>query len=457
LKDKSPQNSIVLLEGGVSQTRHDTDHELLFRQESHFHYLFGCKEPDFYGAINLTTEESFLFIPRLPSSYAIWMGEIMPPSYFKKLYSVNNVYFVDEIEHVLMESQVSIIYTLKGKNLDSGSYTKEATFPGIEKFNVNATDLHYELCECRLIKTPGELEILRYVCKISSDAHAHVMKNVRPGMYEYQLESLFKYYVYCKGGCRNCSYTCICASGTNGAILHYGHSGAPNSRQIQNGDMLMFDMGGEYYCYGSDISRSFPSSGKFTKEQAEIYETVLAAQEEVIKNIKPGVSWKSMHRLAERVICKRLIELNFIIGDVDELMDNYIPNLFMPHGLGHLLGIDTHDVGGYELGMSRVQEPGLKSLRLGRVLEEGMFLTVEPGIYFNPATLKDELDNPKKMKFLNKEKIISYFGFGGIRIEDDVLVTKDGCEIFSTTPKTVKEIEELMEKGRIEFPNLTLL
>jgi len=447
MKSKSPQNSLILLQGGTDINHYDTDTQYLFRQESFFHYLFGAKEPDFYGAINITTEESFLFVPRLPQSYSVWMGEILQPSYFKKLYEVTHVYYTDEIEKILTDLEISVIYTLKGKNLDSGLITKDATFTGIEKFNVNTTDLHYELCECRLIKSQHEQNVMRYVSRISSEAHTEVMKAIRPGLAEYQMESVFKHYICYYGGCRNCAYTCICASGLNGAVLHYGHAGNPNARTIQDGEMVMFDMGGEYYCYCSDLSRSFPVNGKFTKEQREIYETVLLAQETVLKLLKPGVNWKEMHRLAERVICQRLIEFGFLVGDVDEMIQAFLPNLFMPHGLGHLLGLDTHDVGGYVLGTFRVQEPGLRSLRLGRTLEEGMVLTVEPGIYFNKSIFENEFDNPKYSKFFNKDKIRSFFHFGGVRIEDVVIITHDGCEVITTAPKTVEDIEEVMKNN----------
>jgi len=154
-----------------------------------------------------------------------------------------------------------------------------------------------------------------------------------------------------------------------------------------------------------------------------------------------------MHRLSERIICQKLIELGFLHGNIEEILEAYVPNLFMPHGLGHLLGLDTHDVGGYVLGTSRVQQPGLKSLRLGRPLEAGMLITVEPGIYFNKHSLEKVLDDPKYSKFLNKDKIREYYNFGGVRIEDDIVITETGYEnLTHWCPKTIQEIEEIMKK-----------
>jgi len=209
---------------------------------------------------------------------------------------------------------------------------------------------------------------------------------------------------------------------------------------------MMFDMGGEYHCYGADISRSFPISGKFTETQKEIYQTVLAAQQTVMKNMKAGVLWPEMHRLADRVICAELLKHGYLQGDVEEMMKSFIGSLFMPHGLGHLLGIDTHDVGGYPAdgSITRSTEPGLRSLRLGKRLEENMVVTVEPGVYFIPAVLEEAINSDKK-KFLNVEKIRSMYGFGGVRIEDDVVVLQNGIENLSRfSPTSVEEIEALM-------------
>jgi Xaa-Pro dipeptidase len=267
-------------------------------------------------------------------------------------------------------------------------------------------------------------------------------------MLEYEMEALFHFVAYGKGGCRHSSYTCICCSGQNGAVLHYGHAGAPNNKVIKDGDMLLFDMGAEYCCYGADITRSFPVNGKFTQDQKEVYESVLAAQEAVMKAMKPGVAWAKMHRLANRVICEELKKHGFLKGEVDEMMKNYIGALFMPHGLGHFLGIDTHDPAGYPEGTERILEPGFKSLRTVRKLEEGMVITVEPGIYFISAILDPALKDPVKSKFLNAEKLQKFRNFGGVRIEDDVIVTKDGIENMTTIPRTVAEIEALMADGR---------
>lgn len=456
IPDLKNQKSFVLLVGGVSETRHCTDHEPLFRQESYFHWMFGVEEPDFYGGVSIPDGKSYLFAPKLPPSYAVWMGRLLSKEEFKDRYDVDYVFWSDEMNETLSSLQLDGLLTLNGLNTDSGKKCQGATFDGIEKFNVNDFILHPVITELRVFKTDLELGLMRYTNRVSSDAHKEVMKKVRPGMKEYQMESLFQHYCYYNGGARHMSYTCICASGENGHILHYGHAGAPNSRTIENGDMLLFDMGSEYYCYGSDITCSFPANGTFTEDQKIIYNAVLNASRAVLNTVKPGVSWRDMHLLAESVQLEELKRHGLLKGDVDEMMNARLGATFMPHGLGHFLGIDTHDVGGYNTGSpKRSDEVGLRSLRTSRVMEKGMVITVEPGIYFIDALLDKAMNDSTLNKFLVPEQISRFRKFGGVRIEDDIVITDDGHELLTDVPRTVEEIEQLMAEGRSipsEFP-----
>jgi len=303
------------------------------------------------------------------------------------------------------------------------------------------------LQECRVIKSALELDVLRYVNKISSEAHMELMKSIKPGLFEYQMESMFRHHTYYHGGCRNMSYTCIGCSGENGAILHYGHAGEPNSKMLVDGEMVLFDMGAEYHCYCSDITRCYPTNGKFTEDQKDVYNSVLAAQNAVLATMKPGVSWLEMHRLALKTICEQLKRRGFLQGEVDDMMAHDVGFVFMPHGLGHFLGLDTHDVGGYSIGHpTRSTQKSFKKLRTARVLQEGMVITVEPGIYFIDVLLDQALSNPDVAKFLVAEKISKFRKFGGVRIEDDIIVTATGCENMTIAPRTVEQIEALMAK-----------
>eukprot|EP00112_Aurelia_sp_Birch-Aquarium-sp1_P008875 Seg199.10 transcript_id=Seg199.10/GoldUCD/mRNA.D3Y31 product="Xaa-Pro dipeptidase" protein_id=Seg199.10/GoldUCD/D3Y31 len=445
--DGYEKGSIVVLEGGEDKTRYSSDTGIVFRQESYFHWMFGVKEPDCFGALDVDSGKSMLFIPRLPEEYVVWMGKIHPREHFKKLYEVDEVYYTDEIAKVLEGKKPSKLLTLRGQNTDSGLTTKEAAFDGISNFVVDNKILFPEITECRVIKTPEELRVLRYTNKISSEAHKEVMRRIKPGMKEYQLESIFYHYVYARGGCRHLSYTCIAASGENGATLHYGHAGAPNDKTVNDGDICLFDMGGEYYCHASDITCSFPVNGKFTNKQKIIYEAVLKASRAVMDAVKPGVSWVDMHLLADRVQLEELKRHGILQGDIEKMMEARLGAIFMPHGLGHFMGLDVHDVGGYPEGIERSDKPGLKSLRTARTLQSGMVLTIEPGLYFIDAVIEKAMNDPAHSSFIVREKIEQFRGFGGVRIEDDIIVTDDGMELMTDVPRTVEEIETLMKVG----------
>ncbi|TKS69769.1 Xaa-Pro dipeptidase [Collichthys lucidus] len=377
-KDGVVQQSVVVLQGGEQKQRYCTDTDLLFRQESFFHWAFGVTEADCYGAIDVDSGKSILFVPKLPESYATWMGD-------------------------------------------------------------------------RLLKTDMELEVLRYTNRISSEAHKMIMKHVKPGLKEYEMESLFQHYCYTKGGMRHTSYTCICGTGHNSSTLHYGHAGAPNDKTIVDGDMCLFDMGGEYYCYTSDITCSFPANGKFTPDQRAIYEAVHKSSRTVMAAIKPGVKWTDMHRLADRVHLEELVKIGILNGSVEDMLKVHLGSVFMPHGLGHLLGIDVHDVGGYPEDVERIQEPGLRSLRMGRLVQERMVLTVEPGIYFINHLLDQALADPTQSCFINNQVLARFRNFGGVRIEDDIAVTADGIELLTCVPRTVEEIEAYMAESAKPF------
>ncbi|CAN6456960.1 unnamed protein product [Victoria cruziana] len=376
-----PLHGFIFLQGGEEQTRYCTDHLILFRQESYFAYLFGVREPGFYGAIDISNGKSILFAPRLDADYAVWMGPIKPLSSFKERYVVSMVCFTDEISAVLHDQYRGpgkpMLFLLHGLNTDSNNFSKPAKF--------------------------------------------EVMRRTRVGMKEYQLESIFLHYVYMYGGCRHCSYTCICATGENSAILHYGHAAAPNDRILNDGDMALFDMGAEYHFYGSDITCSFPVNGKFTADQRLVYDAVLKAHNLVISTMQPGVSWIEMHKLAEETILECLRTGGVLIGDVNEMMEARLGAVFMPHGLGHFLGIDTHDPGGY-----------------------GKVITVEPGCYFIDALLLPALEDSNLSKFIKRDELCRFKKFGGVRIESDVHVTANGCQNLTNCPREAWEIEAVM-------------
>ena len=241
-------------------------------------------------------------------------------------------------------------------------------------------------------------------------------------------------------------------------VLHYGHAGAPNDRHIQDGDMCLMDIGAEYFCYGSDITCSYPSNGKFTERQKIVYEGVLNAQRKVISMLKPGACWVECHKAAEGEIIQALQQLGVIVSgsvSVEELVEMRMGAVFMPHGLGHFIGIDTHDVGGYLPGhQERIALNGLRSLRTCRIVQPSMTLTVEPGLYFIDHLIDEALaDNSSLKQYLNEDILNQFRGFGGVRLEDVVAITEDGCDNFTICPRTIDEVEHVMNGGK--WPPIT--
>uniref|UniRef100_A0A915Q8B2 Xaa-Pro dipeptidase n=1 Tax=Setaria digitata TaxID=48799 RepID=A0A915Q8B2_9BILA len=425
LKNKVQEGSVVLLKGGVKQNRYNTDAmDLAFRQESYFFWTFGVHESNFFGAIDVDSGKSFLFPPRLHPDYAIWEGKINGEEWYRRKYEVDEVHFNDKntILKVLTNLRTKQLLLLRAENSDSNEILEPPIIFELSDLPYDTSILYPIMAELRVFKTDYELDVIRYTCQVASNAHKATMKATKPGIYEYQLES-----------------------GCNGAILHYGHESAPNKRKLVDGDLCLFDMGPEYNCYASDITTTFPCNGKFTEKQKIIYNAVLAANIEAFKAAKPGVRWTSIHNLAERIILSHLRDAAILRGDLDKMMEASMGAVFMPHGLGHFMGLDVHDCGGY-LGDAEPRStlPGLKCLRTTRTLQERMVITIEPGCYFIDTLLDAALSNPTQKNFIVKEKLDEFRGFGGVRIEDDIVIWADGNERLSNVPRTVEEIEQFM-------------
>ncbi|KAJ3221698.1 hypothetical protein HK099_003221 [Clydaea vesicula] len=407
-------SGLVYLRGGVTQERLNTDTEINFRQESMFFYLTGVQVAGYELILDLSTKKSLLFIPRTDADHEVWCGKSPTLQDCKEKYLVDEVYYVDEIEAFL------------------------------EK----ASEIHFSIAitESRVIKSEGEIAILREAARISGEAHIALMKKVKPGLNtERQLHALFEYECF-RQGAQYQAYTPIVASGKAGATLHYTKNDAnltPNKD-----DMLLVDAGCELYCYASDITRTYPVGGKYNGDWKTTYEIVLETQKVVLNALKPGVKWEDMHRLSYRTICIGLQMAGILVGDTEELIENHIPALFYPHGLGHFLGIDVHDCGGYQPGVERIQEPGIRYLRMRRTLEANMVVTVEPGCYFVDALLDPAVKDPNVSKYFNLEVLERFRkNVGGVRIEDDVVITENGIDnLTGWIPKTIEDVEKIMKQ-----------
>lgn len=459
LKSRDVTTGIILVKGGSDGCKYDTDQEIVFQQDSWFQYLFGCREPNFWGLVHISTLKSCLFIPRLPQEYEIWCGKILPNDYFKQHYAVSEVYYDDEMASYLLNNvnvETGNIHVLEGLNSDSGTLLKAAVIPNIESLysenRIVSDVLFHALSTSRTVKSAAEIEIMRYAAFIASNAHVSVMKSTKPGMFEFELEALFLYNIYAQGGARHSAYTSICACGPNAATLHYGHAAYPNDRQLLESDIALLDMGANYHGYCSDITCSFPVSGKFSDKQRKIFQGVLNAQIAVLDAVKPGVSWVHCHYLAEIEIIKALLDIGILIDkgkSLDELQQMGLGAIFFPHGLGHLIGLDTHDVGGYIDGTpERRLEPGMRKLRTARLLDEGYCMTNEPGCYFIDYLLDSALNDETLSSHIDNTILQGYRGFGGVRLEDVILVTATGVENLTLCPRTIEEIEQVLSGGQ---------
>eukprot|EP01059_Diplonema_ambulator_P035379 TRINITY_DN829_c0_g2_i1.p1 TRINITY_DN829_c0_g2~~TRINITY_DN829_c0_g2_i1.p1 ORF type:complete len:520 (+),score=132.79 TRINITY_DN829_c0_g2_i1:45-1562(+) len=448
---------LVLLRGGDELSVYDTDTNWDFKQESNFQWLFGAKEPGLCGGVVLgkgddeDTDDSYLFIPRLPDLYAQWFGPIKPTSWFADTYEVAEVHYIDEMETVLEKRNFSQILTPSGVNHDSGF--SPALKPDLKTLALKeSTDLYHALAECRVIKDDHELAIMQFTNDVSSAAHIYIMKEAqRPDRrMEYHSEAEFKYQSFMKG-CSRVGYCCICPGAERNSTLHYGHPGEPNENVVKDGDLKLHDMGAEYHCYTADVTCTFPIGGKFSPEQKVVYNAVWKAVEEVEKAIKPGVNYKDLHVLSQAVIAREMLDDGlFENGTVEDFMAANLMSIFMPTGLGHQLGLDVHDVGGYlptegkHILKDNTPHPITQNLRFARPCQANMVVTVEPGFYFNPWLLSKLAETPSLNKFVNKKRLEELIPVGGVRIEDNIVITTTGCRVLNNVPRTTDDIEAVI-------------
>ncbi len=426
------ENAIVYMKGAELMYRYDTDYEFAFRQESNFWYLTGVDEADFHLILDLDTQEYHLFVPNRDAQYAVWHGIVKTKEQYQSEYEPDYLHYDSKLPQVLKELDAEKIYCLD---------EEQAEF--IEEFDrevpIDLEALPDALTHCRVFKTDWELDQMREAARVNNIAHRGVLEALEPGKYEYEMKAVFDYHQIANGLLQD-AYNGIFAAGKNSAILHY----VENSREIKDEDLFLIDAGYECKGYASDFTRTYPANGKFNAEQAEIYEAVLEAQKQVIEAAEPDVKMEDLHVLSAQVMMQGLKDADVVNGSIDDLMENDVFALFFPHGLGHFLGLDTHDVGGYPKGVERIERPGIKYLRMRRTLQPSMVLTIEPGLYFVPALLEPALEDEKTSKFLNASKLQDMMDFGGIRIEDNLIITDDGFENMTDVPKERAEIEKVM-------------
>jgi len=414
-------NSIAIIPSAREQQR-SRDTEFPFRQDSDFYYLSGFVEPDAVLVLipGRKHGQFVLFCRDRDPDMELWHGFRAGPEGACENFSADDAFPVNDIDEILpglIEGKDRVYYSM-GRSTDFDQQimgwvnqirSKEASGavpPG--EFN----DLDHMLHDLRLFKSAAELRRMRRAGEITARAHVRAMSFCKPGQIEQQLEAEILY-EFARSGARHPAYSSIIGSGENACVMHY----VENDSKMRSGDLVLIDAGCEYEYYAADVSRTFPVSGVYSTEQRALYEIVLASQLAAINEIKPGNHWNQPHDASVRVITEGLVSLGLLKGRVNSLIKREAYREFYMHKAGHWLGLDVHDVGDY-----RVAEQW-------RLLEPGMVLTVEPGIYVSPHNTKVA----KKWRGI------------GIRIEDDVIVTTEGNEVMTSgVPKTIDEIEALM-------------
>ncbi len=418
LSEKLPKNSVLLIPGANTQYR-NADSAYAFRQDSNFYYLSGFCEPDSLMAIinNDDGINSIIFVPPKDKLKEIWDGHRSGPIGAVKEFLFDKAYDNSEIDNMMPEILFGcdqVLYPIGKKNgFDQKviDWTTEASSKDRHSKSINILDASSTIGNARLIKDDHEISLIKKACDISAEAHIEAMKNVKNAESEQSIESLYVYEFSKRGG-RFPAYTPIVAGGENACVLHY----IENNKKLNKNELLLVDAGCEYEMYASDITRTYPISGKFSKEQLEIYKIVLDAMNAAIDKVKDGNNIMEPQQISEKIITNGLVELGLLHGDPEDLHKKGAFKDFYMHKIGHWLGLDVHDAGDYMEGDDFIK------------FKPGMITTIEPGIYISRS-----MDVDDKWKGI------------GIRIEDDILVTKDGNEnLTKKVPSDPAEIESLM-------------
>ena len=436
------KSGLVLLPGNKEL---QINYFTLYRQDVNFLYYFGHNVPDLWAMIDIDNDKDILFGDDRSIDDVVWMG---PDRTMKEK--------ADEVGALVMpSSKISeVIAEAKSKGqtihflpqYDARNKILFEQMLGISSVEVNnkaSLDLTKAIISQRTIKSKEEIEEINNAINISYVMNTFAMKNTKPGLYEKDIYGALEGIALSQG--RGLSFPMIFS--IRGETLHNNS----HENLMKDGDLVVLDSGVESAnYYASDITRTFPVNGKFSPIQKDIYNVVLNSQLASIEMMKPGVPFRDCHLIAANVIASGLKDLGFMKGNVDDAVAAGAHALFFPHGLGHMMGLDVHDMEplgenyiGYNEEFKRSTQFGLAYLRMAKRLEPGFVMTVEPGIYFIPQLIANWKAENNHSEFINYDMVEKHVGFGGVRIEDDVLVTDNGNLVLgSPIPKTVEEVEE---------------
>jgi Xaa-Pro aminopeptidase len=444
---KKVKSGIILLMGNGESPLNYPDNTYSFRQDSSFLYFAGLDTPDLYCIIDIDNNNEYLFGDELTIDDIIWMGNLPSLKERSESIGINKVLPVAELSGMVkaaLKSGRDIHYLKPYRHRNQmilGELLDKKTSEILTDYSLELTKAVIDL---RLIKEDCELEEMELAGEIGYLMHLTAMKMCKPGVSEREIAGVIEGIAVSKGN--RVSFTTILSQ--NGQTLHnHNHDGI-----LQRGRLMLTDAGAENInYYASDFTRTVAVGGQYSPKQIDIHNIVLKAINTAIDMIRPEIPYRDIHREAYRIIFDGLKDLGLTKGDTEDALANGAPALFMPHGLGHALGLDTHDMEdlgetlvGYDDEIQRSTMFGYKSLRFGKKLKERHVITVEPGIYFIPQLIEKWKREKINSDFINFNKLEDYYNFGGIRLEDDVVVTKDSCMLvyYKRLPITIEEIIE---------------
>jgi len=419
----------VMILASAPEVIRNRDTHFPYRYDSHFHYLTAFPEPEAVLVLIAGNEpKQILFCREKNMEREIWDGFRFGPEAARERFHFDTTFAYDKLDEELpklLENQPALHYAIgfdaawDARMLAWLNRVRSKTRTGITAPST-LLDARAIIDEMRLIKDAHELALMQRAADISAAGHMAAQRACKPGMGEWEIEAELLYH-FRKNGCQAPAYTSIVAGGANACVLHY----VGNDQPLHDGDLLLIDAAGEYHGYAADITRTFPVNGRFSPPQRDLYEIVLAAQLAAIDAVKPGNTWNMPHDTALRVLTQGLRDLKLLNGELDGLIEQEAYKPFYMHKTGHWLGRDVHDAGEYKIA-------GEEGKLDWRILQAGMTLTVEPGLYIRPS-----------------EEVPKAFWNIGIRIEDDVVVTEQGCHVMTAAAaKSVADIEQAMAQGK---------
>jgi len=439
---------LILFPGNEESSMNYKSNTYHFRQDSSFLYFFGISKPGFYGVCDVDSGNDTLYGDDFTMGDIIWMGDQPSVNELANGVAADSSDSLAALTSTLQKAiqtgrKIHMLPTYRGDQVISLAGYMGVSCEEVSSFR--SESLIGAVIKLRAKKDSYEIAEIEKAADVAGIMHTTAMKMGFAGNFERELSGAIEGIALAHGG--PVSFPVILSM--NGQILHNHYHG----NELMDGRMVVCDAGAETsMCYASDITRTFPVGGKFSSRQKDIYNIVLKANTETIPESIPGRTYREVHLMAAKIIASGLKELGIMKGDMDEAVSAGAHALFFPHGLGHILGLDVHDMEGmgenfvgYSDDIKRSDQFGLAYLRMGRELETGFVMTNEPGCYFIPALIEQWKSEKKFEQFINYSEVESYLDFGGVRIEDDVLITETGSKVLGTPiPKTVDEVEETM-------------